>query len=115
MANGIRGMSPEERKETLAKARIAITEKRELLERIRAGEIRLSALLGAEYADDRRVQRLHVRTLMMALPGVSAAAVERYMSGHRIPATRRLESLKPAARDELLEYYLRVTELRGQK
>lgn len=96
--------SPERRKELLEKAREARSARRELLESVRAGRVTLNDILSDDWRDNIIAQRLPVKTLLPALPGVSRPAAVAFMTVHHIGDNRRVSGLGARQRQALLEW-----------
>jgi hypothetical protein len=93
--------TPEQIAVALEKARDARRIRSRLLARIRTGDLTLPEVLSAE---DHDIERLPVRTVLRALPGVGIARTADVMLALGIPETRRIGGLGHVQREKLLAW-----------
>jgi hypothetical protein len=96
--------TPEQIRESLAKAGAARAAKKELLDKVRSGELTLQELLGPEYEDNVRVQKMPVLTLLRALPGVGKTRADDAMEDIGIMRGRTVHGLGSRQREALLDW-----------
>lgn len=96
--------TPEQIQASLEKAGVARKEKTALLEQVKSGELTLARLLSEEFADNERVRRLPVRTVLLKLPGVGVKSADDIIARTGIPEGRRVQGLGQHQREQLLEW-----------
>ncbi len=95
--NDVPERSPEQRKESLELAMVARRRRAELRRDMKAGKLTLANAL-----EDDRAQRLHVRQLLMSLPGIGSARAATIMRDAGIGDGRRVRGLGPRQRENIL-------------
>jgi hypothetical protein len=104
MTAGFGHRTPEQVAEALEKAQDARRIRSRILAEVRTGELTLERLLSDEFAENRAVQQLPVRTLLNALPGATPAQVRHLMDGVPIMEKRRVGGLGLRQREAILEW-----------
>lgn len=84
-------LTPEQRKEALAKAKIARTARAKLRQEIASGKKDIKTVL--KKADDPIVGRMKVKTLIEAVPGCGAVKSAKIMEELKIAENRRVQGL----------------------
>jgi hypothetical protein len=97
-------LTPEQREAALEKAREARQMRAAMMARIRSGDVTLRDILADDLiSQDPVVQKLPVRTMLRALPGIGRATADALCLRARIPENRRVRGLSENQREILLE------------
>lgn len=98
--NTLPTLTTEQRRDNLERAKAARRARAELRRDLKAGRITLMDAL-----DDPRAQRLHVRQLLTALPGVAQKRAGEIMCRLDIMPNRRVHGLGSRQREQLIELF----------
>lgn len=94
-------LSPEARKEALAKALEVRKKRAEIREQLKSGKLSLADVL--KKANDPVIGRMKVITLLQSLQGIGKKRAEKIMSEIGIAENRRVQGLGEKQKDELLK------------
>ena len=94
-------LTPEQRAEALAKAKVARTKRAKLRAEIASGKKSLKSVLNN--ANDPIIGRMKVKTLIEALPGCGKVKTQKIMADLKIAENRRVQGLGTRQIDGLLE------------
>ena len=95
-------LTDDERRANLGKAMEVRHERAEYRARIKAGEVTLEQALADQ---SQTVQRMRVKALLTALPGIGQAKAERVMGDIGIDHNRRVKGLGAQQRRRLIEWW----------
>ena len=97
-------MSPEQRADALAKAKLANAERARVKAGLKAGATTLADVLDAA-ADNEPLAKMKVSALLQSLPGVGKARAAKVMESLGIPESRRVRGLGSNQRKALEEEF----------
>ena len=104
MRNEVPHLTTEQRRENLEKANAARRHRKEVLDRVRAGEIGVPEVLGMA-DEDRSLSRLTVFTLVRALPGYGFSTGKRVLKQLGLSETKRIKGLGRLQRKSLASMF----------
>ena len=97
-------MTPEQRADALAKAKLANAERAQVKADLKRGALTLADVLGQAETSD-VIGRMKVSALLQALPGVGKVRAAKVMQGNGIADNRRLRGLGAGHRAALEEEF----------
>lgn len=96
-------LTPEEKRQALAKAQEMRSRRAKLRQELKRGAITLEELLARE--DDEAVQKMRVAYLLQSLPQVGKVTTDKVMQDIGIHESRRVQGLGARQRTELLQRF----------